>query len=129
MTLYEFVNATQRDYDAFDDVYDVCVTVCHIPEEYIHDDYDRFCTEIIKKVEMIRQNTDSIVVCKWANLIERNFDKFKSLSNGDAEWESSYDDDDEEFVYQWIKEINGYMAGNVPEDFYSILLKFVNTLE
>ena len=77
MTLYEFVNGFQRDFDACDDVFDTSVTVCYIlDEEELNDDYDRFCIGIIKKVEMVRQVDDCVLTCKWTDMIKRNMDKF-----------------------------------------------------
>ena len=132
MTLYEFVNGTERDYDAYDDASEYCVTVCYISPTMKHDDYNHFCynhfcMELMKKVKFVKQTSDCIVVCKWYDFINWNFDKFKAFSR--EHWEDTYDDEDDEFIYQWIQELHGYIAGDVPDDFYSTLLDFVNTLE
>lgn len=124
MTLYEYLNMSETDYDTCDAKYDAGVTVCHIYEE--DDEYDKFCNGIIKKVNVVAINRDSLTV-NWSELIERNMDKFKEFA---AEyWYYQYEDDEDEFVYQWINEIHGYMAGYVSEDFYATLNKFVDTLK
>ena len=43
--------------------------------------------------------------------------------------ECQYEDDDDEFIYQWITEIHSYMAGCVSDDFYGVLVEFVDELE
>ncbi len=125
MKLYDFIKLTEADYDTYDTVYDACVTVCYIDDEDITDDYDKFCIEITKKVEVEKQNGDILIV-KWTNLIQNNMEKFKNFT--EKYWKYTYEDDEDEFIYQWINEIHSYMAGYVSEDFYSILVKFVETL-
>lgn len=124
MKLYEFLETTKCDYDTYDTVYDAEVTVCYIDEET--DDYDRFCNAIIKKVDLV---DGSNMTVNWSEMIERNLDKFKAFTKEHWRDDCQYEDDDEELVYQWIKEIHNYMAGNVSEDFYTTLVSFVETLE
>ena len=125
-TLFDFIKMSERDYDTYDTKYDAVVTVCHICEEDESDDYDKFCNNIIKKVNVVEINGDSLIV-NWSELIERNMDLFKYFT--EEHWYYHYEDDIDEFVYQWIKEIHMYMAGYVSEDFYSVLNKFVDSLE
>lgn len=127
MTVYDFLETTKRDYDVADTTFDTEVAVCHIDEE--KDNYSRFCNAIIKKVEMVEQVSDIIIVANWTDMIERNMDKFRTFTQEHWRDDCQYEDDDEEFVYQWINEIHNYMAGNVSEDFYGTLLAFVETLE
>lgn len=124
MTLYEYLKMSEADYDTYDTEYDAGVTVCYIDEE--SDAYDKFCNGIIKKVDVVKINGDTLTV-NWSGLIERNMDKFKMFSR--EHWEYDYEDDIDEFEYQWINEIHAYMAGYVSESFYSVLNKFVNSLE
>ena len=123
MTLYEYIKMTETDYDTYDAVYDTGVTVCYIDEE--SDEYDKFCNNIIKKVDVIKINADSIVV-NWNELIERNVYRFKQFTK--KHWKYQYENDKDEFVYQWINEIHMYMAGYVSESFYAILNEFVDSL-
>ena len=129
MKLYEFIKTTQRDYDTCDDVYDAIVTVCYIDDADVEDNYSKFCNEIIKLVEVVKQTDDIIVLVKWNDLIQNNIEKFKAFTKKYWRENCQYENDEDEFVYQWINEIHHYMAGNVSEDFYEILVKFVETLE
>lgn len=124
MTLYDYLKMSENDYDTYDTEYCAEVTVCYIDEE--EDDYDKFCNGIIKKVDVVEINGNTLTV-NWSELIERNMDKFKRFTK--KYWNRQYEDDIDEFVYQWINEIHMYMAGYVGESFYSILNKFVDSLE
>lgn len=125
-TLYEYINMTESDIDTYDTKYDTGVTVCHIYEE--NDEYDKFCNEIIKKVNVVEINEYSVTV-NWSELIEKNIDKFKKFTAEHWYESCQYEDDEDEFVYQWIEEIHQYMAGNVSIDFYKTLNELVENLE
>ena len=124
MTLYDYMKLHEDDFDTYDTKYCADVTVCYIDEEY--DEYDKFCNGIIKKVNVVKANGDTLTV-NWSELIERNIVKFKAFTS--KYWKYKYEDDIDEFVYQWINEIQMYMAGYVSEGFYAILNKFVDSLE
>ena len=127
MKLYEIMKMSQNDYDTYDTVYDACVTVCYIDEEdEAKDSYYKFCTEIIKKVEVEKINGDVLIV-KWTELIENNMEKFRAFT--EKHWRYTYEDDEDEFIYQWINEIHYYLAGYVDEDFYDVLVKLVDSLK
>ena len=125
MNLYEFIKSKQNDYDTYDDVYDAVVTVCYIDEEDETDNYDKFCNGIIKLVEVVKETNVGVIV-KWTDLITRNMDKFKAFAY--KYWIDTYEDDDDEFIYQWINEINSYLAGYVSLEFYNNLVKLIDTL-
>lgn len=126
MKLYEFMKLSAMDYDTYDTVYDACVTVCYISEEDITDSYDKFCINIMKKVEVEKLNGDILLV-KWTKLIKDNMEKFKAFT--EKHWKYKYEDDEEELIYQWINEIHYYLAGYVSENFYDKLVEFVEALE
>lgn len=132
MNLLEFINTTQKDFDAYDDVYDTSVTVCLIEKDGDESDefhnYDKFCKEIIKLVEVIKQTDDCIVIVKWTDLIKRNMARFREFTKKYWNKYCQYENDEDEFIYQWITEIDNYMAGNVPLEFYKTLVNFVETL-
>lgn len=130
MKLYDFVKLTENDYDTYDTVYDAEITVCFIEEdEAENDNYDKFCIELMKKVDMEKQTDDCILVVKWTDLITKNMEKFKEFTKKHWYETCQYDDDEDEFIYQWLNEINQYMAGYVSEKFYDTLVGFVETLE
>ena len=56
-------------------------------------------------------------------------DKFKQFTKDNWNDNCQYEDDIDEFIYQWIKEINLYMAGYVSDRFYPVLNKLVDSLE
>ena len=125
MILYDVMKMTQADYDTYDTVFDAVVTVCYIEENEANDNYDKFCIELMKKVEVDRISGMELIV-KWTEFIKNNMDKFKAFAM--RHWAFEYNDEDE-FIYQWIKEIHYYMAGYVSEDFYGTLVEFVATLK
>ena len=130
MKLFDFMKFTKGDYDTYDTVYDAEVTVCWIDEDDENCNYDKFCINIIKKVEVDEQNCSSgNLTVKWTELITNNMEKFREFTRMHWNDDCQYEDDDDEFIYQWITEINNYMAGCVSEDFYGVLVKFVEELE
>ena len=130
MKLYDFLKISQNDFDTCDTVYDTCVTVCYIDEEHeTKDNYYKFCTEIIKKVEVERMVDGDTLIVKWTELIQNNMKKFREFTAENWYENCQYEDDEDEFIYQWINEIHQYMAGNVSEDFYDELVEFVQTLK
>lgn len=122
-TLYDYLKMNKSDYDTYDTEYDAVITVCYIDCEC--DDYDKFCNAIIKKVDVVKAYNYGLTV-NWSNLIKRNMDKFRAFAM--KHWAFEYEDEDE-FIYQWVKEIHYYIAGYVSIDFYSVLNEFVDGLE
>ena len=128
MKLYDFLKISQNDFDTCDTVYDTGVTVCYIDEEDAEDNYDKFCIGLMKKVEVEEQN-DDILIVKWTELIQNNMEKFKEFTKENWYESCQYEDDEDEFIYQWINEIHQYMAGNVSINFYDKLVEFVQKLK
>ena len=129
MTLYDYMKMHGEDYDVYDNEFDNCVTVCLITDREVNksDNYDVFCNAIVKKVKFVsRGNSGCVVIADWSGLIRANLDKFRAFSK--EHWWTQYEDDDEEFIYQWISEINSYMAGYTSEGVYSNLVELVNEL-
>lgn len=119
MTLYQLVKASGCDYDTYDNVYDAEVTVCSFDEgdEQSEEYYEKFRIGIMKFVEVVDNSaTHWGIVCKWTEMIERNLSVFKELTL--KYWDNFYEEDDDEFVYQWINEINQWSAGNCWERIY-----------
>ena len=127
MKLYDFLKVSQSDYDTEDTIYCATVTVCYNDEDEAEDSYEKFCIELMKKVEIDQQFGDALIV-KWTELIQNNMDKFRAFTAENWKENCQYEDNDDEFIYQWINEIHHYMAGYVSEDFYDELLKLVESL-
>ena len=126
MTLYEFMKMSECDYDTYDVDFDAIVTVCLPDEDGNLDAYGKFCFEIIKKVEVLKQ-TDIGLIVDWSGFIKRNVEQLREFA--DEYWYNNYEDDEDEFVYQWINEIHAYLAGYVSEDIYEKLVELVKTLD
>ena len=124
MTLYEFITLEQADFDTFDTVYDTCVTVCE-PYEYEEGEqkeyYDIFSDLIMQMVEVEEKTGECTCLCKWSDFIEKNIATFRKAA--DELWMIT-PKADEDLIYEWIKEINSWLAGYVSENTYK---KFVTT--
>ena len=129
MKLYDFMKITEEDYDTYDTVYDASVTVCYIEEKKANDSYDKFCIELMKKIELVKGNCNHGLIVEWTKLITDNMEKFREFTKENWYEDCQFEDDEDEFIYQWINELHGYMAGNVSEYFYETLVEFVETLE
>lgn len=118
MTLYELLEITNDTYDTYDTVFDAVVTVDWIEEE--KDFYDRFCRGIIKFVTVVKKSGDGLI-CEWSDFITRNLAIFKKFAK--EYWYIQYEDDEDEFIYQWITELHNWMGGYVSEDIYKIFVE------
>lgn len=118
MTLYDFIRMAENDYDTYDDVYDAIVTVCAFDEEDEKSDeyYEKFRIGIMKFVEVIRGTADKGLLCKWTDFITRNLAIFKEFAK--KYWCNPYEDDEDEFIYQWITELHNWGAGALSESMY-----------
>lgn len=130
MNLYDFLTLEKADFDTYDSVFDVCVTVCE-PYEYEEGDekeyYDIFNELMMKKVEVEEKTGECTCVCKWSDFITKNLDTFRSAA--DELWVRTPEPDDD-LIYEWIKEINAWMAGYVSESAYKkFVIKYGEQLE
>ena len=126
MTLYEFMKMSECDYDTYDVDFDAIVTVCLPDEDDDLDAYGKFCFELIKKVEVLKQ-TDTGLMVDWSGFIKTNIEQLREFT--DEYWYNNYEDDEDEFIYQWINEIHAYLGGYVSEDIYEKLVELVKTLD
>lgn len=104
--LYDFLKLTECDYDTCDDVYDETVTVCINTEP--EDDFDEFCVELCKKIE-IKKIDDSYLVCNWSDFIKNNMPVLREYAN--KYWYKNNYDDEDDFICEWIKEFHLLLAG------------------
>ena len=130
MNLYDFLMLEKADFDTYDTVFDVCVTVFE-PYEYEEGDekeyYDIFNELMMKKVEVEEKTGECTCVCKWSDFITKNLDTFRSVA--DELWVRTPESDDD-LIYEWIKEINAWMAGYVSEGAYKkFVIKYGEKLE
>ena len=122
MKLYDFLFVHECDEDVYDNTYDECVTVS-MPSLDCEDEwenYERFIVEVCKRVDLIG-TTRYGLIADWAGFIERNIELLKAYA--DKNWyKNQYDGDDEEFIYQWIRELHLWFAGYVDEGTYAEFL-------
>ncbi|HPY85533.1 MAG TPA: hypothetical protein PLS20_10935 [Ruminococcus flavefaciens] len=119
MTLYDFITKEQADFDTYDTVYDVCVTVCE-PYEYAEgedkDSSDIFSDMIMKMVEVDEKTGECTCTCKWSDFIKNNKETFRNAA--EELWYSAPKDDDD-LIYEWIKELHLWLAGYVSDNAYT----------
>lgn len=130
MTIYDYMKMHEGnglDVDTYDTEYDAEVTICIDADmEDSEDSYDRFCIGLVKLVEIDKVSSNSFT-CKWSKLIEDNMELFKAFSK--EHWIEQYEDDEKEFIYQWIKELDAYLAGYVGEStYYSFCNDVINKI-
>ena len=113
ITLYELLELTEGTFDTYDNTFDAIVTVDWIDTE--KDFYDKFCRGIVKLVNVQKKVGDGLI-CNWSELIEYNMKVFKEFTQ--KNWVIKYEDDEDEFIYQWINEIHYWMAGYTSESVY-----------
>lgn len=119
MTLYDFIKMEDSDFDTYDTVFDICVTVCVPYESDEPEWYDKFYDFICRKVEVQKKINKCVAVCEWTKFIADNLDVFKEIAREMWREETIPDDDDiDEWEYSWIGEIHGWLAGGVSESEY-----------
>ena len=118
MTLYELLEITEGTFDTYDTVFDIVVTVDWIDGE--EDYYDKFCRGIQKLVTVEKKVGNGLLI-NWTGLIENNIEVFTDFAK--KNWTNMYEDDEDEFTYQWIREIHYWMAGDTSEPVYEDFVK------
>lgn len=107
--------------DTGDNVYDAIVTVDLIEDEDVDDNYDRFCNYLQHNVDVIDAKNG---VCDWTGFVKNNMEALKEFTK--EHWVHTYENDEDEFIYQWINELHLYCAGYTSEDIYKA---FLDTIE
>lgn len=114
MTLYDFIKADDCCFDTYDDVCDTTVTVdINLESE---DEYDEFCVELIKKIEVKGRAYDGNPVCGWYDYIKRNLPIFRQFANDN--WIKNNHEDEDDFICEWIEELHRFLAGYGEDDQY-----------
>ena len=124
MTLYELLKMEQCDFDTFDTVFDICVTVCdpYVPDEGEEEWFDKFYDFIIKNVEVMEKTGECTCICKWYDFIKNNIEVFRNAAN-DMWFEDCIPDNEEDLIYEWIKDIHLWLAGYGSECEYKKFMK------
>ena len=124
MTLYDFLKLVKADFDTYDTVFDIEVTVCEPYESSMENMewYDKFYDFILKHVEFVEKTGECSCVVNWYKFIKDNMETFRECTN-DMWKEGTVPNDEEDFIYEWIKEINGWLTGYVSETEYKIFME------
>lgn len=125
MTIYDFLKLEKSDFDSYDTEFDICVTVCEPYDGDLTeaDSYDLFCDFIYKHVELVEKTGECTCIANWTKFITDNLDVFRECAN-DMWYEGSVPKNDDDLIYEWIKEIHSWLAGGVSETSYK---KFIET--
>ena len=122
MTVYDLIKETGYDYDVYDDEFDACVTCCDCSEqekEYEGDEdfefYYKFYAGIQKLVNVVDTSHKDYITADWSNLIRHNKPILETFMY--KNWKRDYEDEDD-FVYEWIREFNLWGAGYTSESVY-----------
>lgn len=119
MTLYEFGQLGNSCLDTCDDVFDIIITADILTDDEENDlgYYGKFANFICKNVNVLGKAGGCDIVADWSELITENMSVFREIAN-DMWYEGSVPDDDDDFIYEWLTEIHGWLAGGVSESAY-----------
>ncbi len=121
MSIKEYMEESDAgDFDSSDITFDVSVTIVEpmswdvrkgSDDEY----YDRFYLYICENVNMVGDEDHE--VCDYEGFVYKHYDTLKQF--GRDFWNKDVDKmSDDTFVYEWITEIHGFLAGYTSEPIY-----------
>lgn len=114
MTVYEYLKMTNGDYDTYDTEFDTCVTCVDCSDSENEDNYYRFYSGIQKLVNVIEIKKD-ILIANWSEMIRKNKVILEEFMK--ERWIKQYEDE-EDFIYEWIREFHLWGAGYASESTY-----------
>lgn len=120
MRLLEYLKINNKDEDYGDADFDAIITVCFDIEDdtpYLKT-YNAFCKKLYSSVQIKNKNT-----VFWGNLIKNNLELFRDFAV--KNWTIQYKDDDE-FIYQWINELDAYCSGAGSDFIYEQMIMLLN---
>ena len=121
MKLYELLQIKEC-IDTYDTEYDAIVTADLIEDADVEDNYDKFCNYLFHNVEVVDAKND---ICDWTGFIKNNMTALKEFTK--EYWNYTYENDEDEFIYQWINELHAYCAGYTSENVYKAFLDTITT--
>lgn len=126
MNLYDFIIKEDSDYDTYDTVYDICVTVC-VPYRELGEEmdwFDKFYNFILQHVEFIKEVSDYECTANWSRFIEENINVFTEAAN-EFWYEHLIPKNQDDMIYEWIKELHGWLSGYVSEcEYHKFMEKY-----
>lgn len=130
MNLYDFLKFEDSDFDTYDNVYDIEVTVC-VPYEGTNsnDWFDKFYDFILKHVWVLRKTGECSCVADWTQFVTDNLELFKEIAT-DMWREEAIPNDEDDLIYEWIRELDNWLTGYVSETEYRIFMeKYSNRIK
>lgn len=121
MKLLDYLKINSNDADYYDTNYEASVTVCFDVDGNTNDldPYDCFCKKLYNCVQVKNETT-----VYWSDLIVNNMKLFKDFTN--RYWRYNYEDDEDEFIYQWIYELHAYCSGAANDDIYAEMIALLD---
>lgn len=122
MKLLDYLKIYNKDADYYDTDYDASVTVCYddiVDNTEELDPYDCFCWKLYNSVQIKNEST-----VFWSHLIINNMKLFKEFT--DKYWINTYEDDEAEFIYQWIRELHAFCSGAATDDIYLEMISLLD---
>lgn len=119
MTLYDYIKDFCEggwfDRDTYDTVFDYGITVCVDIDSTSDEYYQKFCTGLLKHVEVDTMGGDCVL--KWSDMIKDNIELFRDFAK--KYWTGSDEElDDDDLIYEWLKELHYWLAGYTSENVY-----------
>ena len=108
--------------DTYDTKYDTVVTMVLVKDKDIEDNYDKFCNYLQHEVEVTDAKED---ICDWTGFVKKNMEALKKFTK--EYWVCTYENNEDEFIYQWINELHAYSAGYTSENVYKAFLDTITT--
>ena len=124
MTLRDLLEAKGEGLDTGDKDFDIIVTAEYITKEefakYKDEPYYKFAEWIYNHIKVVDPKND---ICDYTGFVEKNMTALRNFSK--QHWRYQYPDPDD-FTYEWIGELHGFLAGNATDQNYSDLLNCLN---
>ena len=120
MTLYDYIKTNCKDgwfdEDTYDTVFDYGITVCVDIDSTSDEYYQKFCTGLLKHVEVDTMDGDCVL--KWSDMIKDNIELFRNFANWHWNISAEEFEDDDDLIYEWLKELHYWLAGYTSENVY-----------
>ena len=127
LSISDYLRVSGGDFDSSDMTHYVIVTCCE-PFEYDDNDTpdpsDAFSQYIYDNVNVIQEENEKYnTICDWEGFVYKHYDTLYKFA--EERWCSLPVDclSEDDFVYEWIKEIHGWLAGRLDDKTYSTLLE------
>lgn len=125
----EYFLEADGDFDSCDITYDIliCCVEPYISTSKKNDDeyYDKFTQYIYDNVNVLAEETEQYnTVCDWEGFVYKHYDTLYKFA--EENWKPDvHKMDEDKIVYEWIKEIQGWLTGYTSEPLYKELYQLL----